>query len=180
MEIQKVNPVPSREQFQIKAADGWRELGNISEALAELDGIHESFQMHPQVALKRFELLCHARKWDEAVSLMQRFAPTFPTCETYLAYAQAIRFQKGPAPALALLAKIESQYPNHVDLHYQMACYCSLLARFEEATLHLAAVISLDTSREFAGKARSDRDLKALRLHLLRGGAFSKLFPDSK
>src|SRR5436189_6057198 len=53
----------------VMAAIGWMELGDLSEALAELDKLDPTIQQHLEVLEVRWSILAAQRDWDTAAKI---------------------------------------------------------------------------------------------------------------
>jgi hypothetical protein len=47
----------------LKAAQGWMELGNLMEAMRELDDVPQEVHLHPAVLMMRCEILVAGQQW---------------------------------------------------------------------------------------------------------------------
>jgi len=65
-----MNPLPLQDRRQLKAAEGWLELGNWVEANEELEQITAEFRAHPSVLFLRYEVYTQAKKWDGAAEIV--------------------------------------------------------------------------------------------------------------
>jgi tetratricopeptide (TPR) repeat protein len=78
-------------------------------------------------------------------------------------YAAQPAYDAGDYPrAIEIASEGLSDWPDHPLLHYQLACYCSLAGRLDEAIEHLRMAFAGDDPR-LRGWAAEDSDLDAIR-----------------
>ena len=149
----------------VKAAFGWIELGNVPEALAELDRIPVDLQSLPAVQASRLDCLIAGEKWNEAATLAKALCEQYPEEAGFWlhnAYATR-RCECGSIEAAhELLAPCVELFPDEWLIAYNVACYFCRMDRLEEA------VAMLEIARAVGGErvdelAKDDEDLMLLR-----------------
>jgi len=65
--VAAVRPVEAPDLHHWRAATGWLELGNHSEANEEFKQIAPMLQVHPDVLEIRWEICAMAKEWDVCV-----------------------------------------------------------------------------------------------------------------
>ena len=149
----------------VKAAFGWIELGNVPEALAELDRIPVDLQSLPAVQASRLDCLIAGEKWNEAATLAKVLCDQYPEEAGFWlhnAYATR-RCEDGSIEAAhELLAPCVELFPDEWLIAYNVACYFCRMNRIEEA------VAMLEIARAVGGErvdvlAKDDEDLMPLR-----------------
>lgn len=103
------------DQFHLKAAQGWLELGNHLEANEELENISPELRAHPDVLKLRLEIYTHAKHWAACIEVA----------------ATLFRFVKGR----------EANW----QLPYKLACYCVQLNRMDAAKVWFQKAMAIDT-----------------------------------
>ncbi len=149
----------------VKAAFGWIELGNVPEALAELDRIPVDLQSLPAVQASRLDCLIAGEKWNEAATLAKVLCDQYPEeAGFWLHNAYATRRCEGGSIEAAheLLAPCVELFPDEWLIAYNVACYLCRMDRLEEATA------MLEIARAAGGEqvdelAKDDEDLMPLR-----------------
>ena len=59
-----MKPLEIPDLHHLRAAIGWLELGNHSEANVELENISAALRAHPDVLEVRYEIYAKDKKWD--------------------------------------------------------------------------------------------------------------------
>ena len=160
-----MDPLEPPASHHVKAAYGWIELGNVSEALAELDRIPVDMQSLPAVQASRLDCLIAGEKWNEAATLAKVLCDQYPEeAGFWLHNAYASRRCEGGSIEAAheLLALCVEQFPDEWLIAYNVACYLCRMDRLEEA------VAMLEIARAVGGErvdelAKDDEDLMPLR-----------------
>jgi Flp pilus assembly protein TadD len=150
-------------QRRVSHSLGYVGLGMFKEAVTELDSITTADQFQPEVRAARIELQMAAKQWDKVIEIGSDLARTHPEIEhAWIAWAYALRELDRVVDARMVLFKAE---PHHGQtsavLHYNLACYDSLLGRLASAQARLDTACRMD--KRFEAEARVDPDLQALR-----------------
>ncbi len=148
---------------RVEYALGYLGLGLFAEAAAELEGIAAEKQLLPVVRSVRVDLHLAQKQWKKAVLVAGELARAHPQLENaWIGWAYALRELKRVEEARAVLVAAE---PHHgktsAVLHYNLACYDSLLGALKSARVRLAKACRIDA--QFKAAAREDPDLAALR-----------------
>ena len=160
-----MKPLEPPDNFHLRAAVGWLELGNPKEARAELDGITRELQGRPDVLEVRWQVEAATQQWercrDVAHALMQAL-PTSPTAWIFQAYA--LRRVPGGGLRLAwdaLLPAVE-KFPKEPIIRYNLACYACQLGDLEQAWKWLGRALAIGDAPQLKAMAAQDEDLKPL------------------
>jgi Flp pilus assembly protein TadD len=142
---------------------GYIGLGMFPAAAAELDGIAAAEQLRPLVRSVRLDWHIAQKQWKRAVAVAGELARAHPGMENaWIGWAYALRELDRVEEARAVLVAAE---PHHgktsAVLHYNLACYDSLLGALKSAQTRLGKACKLDA--QFKAVARADPDLVALR-----------------
>lgn len=148
---------------RVEYALGYIGLGMFAEAGVELDGIAAEEQLLPIVRSTRVDGCLAAKQWKRAVVVAGELARAHPEVETaWIGWAYALRELGRVEEARAVLVAAE---PHHgktsAVLHYNLACYDSLLGALPSAKLRLGRACRMDP--QFRAAAKEDPDLAALR-----------------
>jgi predicted Zn-dependent protease len=73
-----MKPLDLSDSRYLKAAVGWLELGNWSEANEELERITPLYRAHPDVLRMRVEIYCAAKKWEYAATVANTLCQQLP------------------------------------------------------------------------------------------------------
>ena len=147
------------------AAHGWIELGNTTEALAELARIPVELQSLPAVQAGRLDCLIAAEQWDDAAKLAGMLCkqhPDEPGLWLHWAYAARRCDGGGVEQAHTVLAPRVEQFPDSWLIPYNVACDLCQMNRLPEARglLELATAVGGNHVEKLA---KDDEDLVSLR-----------------
>lgn len=150
----------------LAAAEGWFELGNAVEALAELDQLTPPSRSHPVALEIRWQILAQRQAWEAAVEVAESLvhqAPESPSGWLHRAYAVRRSRSGGLPQAWSILHPAAELFPEHELIAYNLACYATQLGRPDEGWEWFlrATQISKDPPR-MRRLALSDEDLRPL------------------
>jgi len=142
---------------------GYVGLEMYPEAAAELDAIAASDQSRPEVRAARVELHMAAGQWNRVLVVAEALARSNPEmAPAWIAWAYALRELNRVAEARAVLLEAEPRHgQTSAVLHYNLACYESLLGDLAGARHRLTVACAMDKRLEV--DAAADPDLRALR-----------------
>lgn len=160
-----MEPLEPPASHHVKAAFGWIELGNVNEALAELDCITPNLQSLMAVKASRLDCLIAGKRWDDAVKLAAELCADYPDESGFwLHNAYATRRCEGGSieAAYEMLAPCVERFPEQWLIAFNVACYLCRMDRLPEAEA------MLDIARLTGGErvdelAKDDEDLMPLR-----------------
>jgi len=135
---------------QIRAAEGYAELGMPAEALAHLNEIAAEDQNRPEALRMRIQIVLQIRDWRAALELSLRMCELFPA-ESYGQTAQAKEKLLGGPPSLL----------DEPIYYYNLGCYEAVLGNLDQAKAYLRASFRLNKS--FRDVAQQDPDLASIR-----------------
>lgn len=146
----------------LEYASGYIALGLVNEASDELEAIEGPDRLSADVMRVRVDLYLTAKKWDLLVAVAKELARLRPDDEHgWIYWAYALRELNRVAEAKAVLLEAEPLHGKTCGLlHYNMACYESLLGNLDEARRRLTAAYKFDKGWKEA--AEGDSDLSAL------------------
>lgn len=148
---------------RVEYALGYVGLGMFDEARTELEGIAEEDQRLPLVRSTRVDLHLAAKQWKKAVTAASELAAACPDVENaWIGWAYALRELNLIREARTVLFAAELHHgKTSAVLHYNLACYDSLLGALRSARSRLARAVRMD--KQFKLAAQEDPDLVALR-----------------
>lgn len=158
-----MKPLEPPDIHHVNAAQGWLELGNVTEAQAELERISAERQAHPAVLHVRWELSAMSRKWEKALELAGRLIeldPEEPLGWVHRSYA--LHELKRTAEARDSLLRVVEKFPVSATMRYNLACYECQLGRLEQARHWLQKAFRLGEAGKMRVAALQDADLKPL------------------
>jgi len=145
----------------LRAAQGFIELGDPDSAWEELEGIPAEDRAHPVALRLRVYIYRDKGKWMEMAEIARHLTeiePQQPEHWTNRAWAER-RHQGIPVAEKTLLHAL-AQFPNEGILYYNLACYSAVDGRTLEAKSLLSKAIELDPA--FKQLALEDEDLKGI------------------
>ena len=152
-----------QDQWHFRAAEGWLELGNGAEALAELENIPPEFEKHPQVLCLRHQIHARAGHWEMAAEVAREVAILLPDDSFgWIHWAYALHELKRTQEAYEVVHAVVTKFPDESTLPYNLACYSCQLGKLKEAMAWLERAIRTDTEKEIRTMALKDPDLKPL------------------
>jgi predicted Zn-dependent protease len=147
---------------QIRAAEGYAELGMPAEALAHLNEIAAEDQNRPEALRMRIQIVLQIRDWKTALELSLRMCELFPT-ESYGFIHAAFCLHEFGQTAQAK-EKLLAGPPSLLDepiYYYNLGCYEAVLGNLDQAKAYLRASFRLNKS--FRDVAQQDPDLASIR-----------------
>ncbi|MFO1487025.1 MAG: tetratricopeptide repeat protein [Verrucomicrobiota bacterium] len=151
--------------FHLRAAIGWMELGNIPEALAELDGIGAGLQLHPDVLEVRWMVIAHSADWDAALVVAEKLLAAAPErSSSWLNRAYALRrVTRGSLQqAWEALLPAHEKFPKDATVAFNLSCYACQLNRLDEARSWYQRALQLGGKDTVKAMALADSDLEPL------------------
>src|ERR1041384_4516769 len=113
--------LPPPASHHVVAAIGWMELGNMAEALAELDHLDPSLQRHADVLEVRWSILATQRDWDNAAKIGRALIaadPHRPSAWLHHAYALRRASTGGLVAAFNAVAPVGTKFPKEATIPY--------------------------------------------------------------
>ncbi len=150
----------------LSRAVGWLELGNASEAEAELKQIAATLQEHPAVLDCRWQVHARREQWDQALAVAQLLVDRAPNnCTGWIHRAYALRRVAGGGllAAQAALRPALERFPEEYVIPYNLGCYAAQLGRLDEAWEFVTRAMKLGGKARIKRMALDDPDLKELR-----------------
>ncbi len=151
------------DSHHLSAAVGWMELGNSSEALADLDRINPSMRSHPAVLEVRWEIYAKACDWQKCVEVARQITSAAPKKALgWIHLSFALHEMKQTREAHANLAGVLERFPNDWLMRYNLACYACQLGDLGEAGRWLAGAMLKGKAKQIKRMAQEDPDLQPL------------------
>jgi hypothetical protein len=160
--MQKIEP-PDSHYFS--AALGWLELGNPSEARAELARLNPGLTNHPDVLETRWLICAEEKSWQEGLQVAEsllRCAPKRSSGWLHRAYALRRVPEGGVQKAWDALLPASDQFPKESIIPYNLACYACQLQQLDTAMVWLKRAMTIGDKERIKGMALEDADLQAL------------------
>lgn len=154
------------DSFHLAAAVGWLELGNPSEAEAELEKISRESRADEDVIIVRFNIHFSRENWSEAddlARLLIQKQPEVPSHWINLAYAVRRKPDGGIPEAKKILTKAAELFPSESLICYNLSCYESQLGDLAEAKNWFEKACRIGNRKQLQQMALNDPDLVPLR-----------------
>ncbi|MEI7732922.1 MAG: tetratricopeptide repeat protein [Verrucomicrobiota bacterium] len=163
MMVEEIKPIEPPDSHYLNAAHGWLGLGNIAEAVNELTGMNPALRAHPHVLETHWEIHKRKKRFDVCLEIGRELTVIAPKqAASWVLLAEAVYFQGRYQEAYDLLHPHLEQFPESWPVLYDMACYASLLERFEEARTWLDRAIKLGDPNYVKKRAQEDPDFAPL------------------
>ena len=134
----------------------------VNETSDELEAIDWDGRMTPEVLSVRVDLYHAAKNWDLMRDIAKHLAESLPDqSDGWVSWAFALRAQEQVKEAKEVALRGLELHPGYAILHFNLACYLSLLGEFPEAKKRLNRAIKLD--ERFKAESVSDEDLAGLK-----------------
>lgn len=148
---------------RVQYALGYLGLGLTRASEAELNAVPEAERSAPEVRSVWLDLAMAAHDWEKIISQGSDLAREHPSCENaWIAWAYALRelLHISEAREVLRIAEIHHGGTSAV-LHYNLACYDSLLGDLESARARLETACRMEP--RFKAESATDPDLARLR-----------------
>jgi len=148
--------------FHLRAAQGWLELGNVAEAMFEIEGLSPDLQSDPEVLKLRLECHAHRKQWAEALELAAALIQNHP--EDPLGWfhrSYCLHELKRTEEARDNLLRVVDKFPA-ATMRYNLACYECQLGRLDQARSWLRKAMDMGDIERIRRTALEDRDLQPL------------------
>ena len=150
----------------LRAAIGWLELGNHTEAGEEIARLDPECLEHPDVLDVRWEICATGRSWDAALEVAEalvRVAPERSSGWVHRAYAMRRVRHGGLQLAWSVLRPAVEKFPKEDVIPYNLSCYAAQQGRLDAAWEWLEKAIAVlgDVNR-IKQRALADADLQPL------------------
>ena len=151
-----------RFEQQIRAAEGYSELGMLAEALAALDEISVEDRDRTEVLRMRIQIYLQAKDWETGLRLSRQLTDLLPD-ESYgfIHSAFCLHELSRTAEAKQVLLNGPSSLLEEPIYYYNLGCYEAVLGNLDQAKAYLRASFRLNKS--FREIARTDPDLANIR-----------------
>jgi tetratricopeptide (TPR) repeat protein len=147
------------------AAIGWLELGNLTEARAELDHISPAGRDHPDVLEVRWLICAEQKRWDEALEAARAVlsvAPKRSSAWLHQAYALRRVPQGSLQQAWDALLPAYQKFPKESTIPYNLACYACQMDQLDTARTWFKRALVIGGKKRIQTMALADPDLKPL------------------
>lgn len=145
------------------AATGWLELGNPTEAHAELENMAAEWHTHPLVLDLRWQIFAQEKKWDDCLKVAATMTRQTPqNILGWIHQSYALHELKRTAEARDNLLPVAAKFPEDFLLRYNLACYECQLGRLAPARQWLKKAMAIAGDKEIQVMALNDLDLQPM------------------
>jgi tetratricopeptide (TPR) repeat protein len=158
-------PLEPPDTHYFAAAIGWLELGNLSEAKAELAQISPASQNHPDVLEVRWMLCAEQHDWTAGLAAARALLDRAPDrASGWLHQAYALRRVPGGTiqSAWDALLPASDKFPKEYLIAYNLACYACQMKDLESARSWLDRASGIAGKQKVNEMALADSDLEPL------------------
>jgi len=150
------------DERHLKAAEGWFELGLHLDANEELEKIQPQLRGHPDVLEIRWHIYAKEKRWEACVEIANAIVLRAPeNVDGWIHRSFALHELKRTQEAFDQLLPAVDGFPKVWTIPYNLACYASVLRRFDEAQKWLKQAMVLD-KMTVQKAAIEDEDFKPL------------------
>jgi len=150
------------DRLHLEAAQGWLGMSDWREANNELDRITPTMRTHPSVLRTRILVCIAAEHWDVMHEIAQALVVKLPYDALMCIYAaMALDRMNRTKDAYNLLESFVKRFPNHAQLHYDLACYACKIGMLQEAKSSLERAIDV-SEKDIHQQALDDPALEQL------------------
>lgn len=157
-----MKPLKNPDLHHLRAAEGWLELGDHIEANQELENISPKLRSHPSVLEIRWQIYANDNKWEACVDIACSLVKLAPKrSESWIHRSFALHALHRTQEAFDNLLPAAHKFSDVWQIPYNLACYCSVLGRFDEAANWFKKAILID-DKTVQRAGIDDPDLKPL------------------
>jgi predicted Zn-dependent protease len=146
----------------IRAAEGYADLGMYDDALAELDELDPDEQERLETLRMRAEIVLRKRDWRSALRLSLKACQLYPNESSGFIHAAFCLHELGRTQdAKQTLLDGPAKLLDEPVYYYNLGCYDAVLGNLDQAKAYLHASFRLDKS--FRDMAKNDPDLERIK-----------------
>lgn len=150
------------DKLHLRAAEGWIDLGNVREALKELEGIPRPKRTHRKVLELQYQVCVASNQWDGAVRTASHICKLHGDPDGWVHLANAIDRSGRTPEARMLLILVSKQFQTHFLMAYTLARLSCRLAYLKEAQAWFEKAFELGDIIAIKDMAMSDPDMAPL------------------
>jgi predicted Zn-dependent protease len=149
--------------YHLKAAEGWLELGNYTEAHEELKQIGLEWRFHPDVLAARWKIYAMGKHWEFAHTIAHGMAALYPDNPSgWVFRSLSLHEMKRTCEAWHSLYPASEKFPENSTVSYLMARFSCQMGRIEEATTWLRRAMKNGDAQEVKMTAMEEPDLEPI------------------
>jgi Flp pilus assembly protein TadD len=155
--------LPPPDHHHVRAAEGWLELGNPTEAGEELQRVSAAQRDSAEVLEAWWRVHAATKDWNTALGIGERLVSLAPArASSWINLAFSLHELGRTREAWDKLLPAAKQFPTESTVPYNLACYACQLGELDAAQRWLAKAIKLGGKSLIKQRALEDTDLKPL------------------
>jgi predicted Zn-dependent protease len=159
----EIPPLDAPDRFYASAVEGWLQLGNLTEAKAELAMIGKAWRDHPEVLHVTWQVHAQEKSWERCLEVAQRCITASPQLsQGYIHRSFALHEMKRTREAWDQLQPQARRFADEPIVAYNLACYACQLGNLKAARQWLRRATKLGGADKITAMALRDQDLKPL------------------
>jgi tetratricopeptide (TPR) repeat protein len=156
--------LPPPDIHYLNAAQGWLELGDSVESLAELEKVAPAFQQSPEVLEIRWQIHAREHRWEQCVTCADTLVKSaHEQLQGWIHRSFALHELRRTQEAYDALLPAVVKFPKDWLIQYNLACYCCRMKDFQRALRYLEKACKLGNPVEVKAMALKDSDLLEVR-----------------
>lgn len=154
-------PLYPEDQVHLTVAQGYAELKMFLDANEELEKMDAEVRHLPEIPAVRVEIYSGLKKWELLRVVAKKLADHDPDeVQWPISLAYATRRAESIEAAKVILLEAVERHPQEPMLHYNLACYESVLGEVEVAKARLKHALKLEPRMRMM--ALEDEDLRGV------------------
>lgn len=161
--VVKNAPLQPPDSHYLSAAEGWLDLDNCQEALAELSSIRAIYQGNFDVLQMRWQVYSRLKDWEECLRISDVMIEVNPDApQGWINHGNALFYLRRFQEAFDLLLPVLKKFPSDEAIPYNLACYKCQQGDIREAQQWLQRAFKVGDKKRMKSLALNDPDLKPL------------------
>jgi len=125
--------IPPPDNLHLSSATGWLQLGNPTEALADLGKVSAEHREHHEVLHLEWHIHAQNKDWESCVEIGRVMVNLHPhDVAGWINQANALFYLKRAQEAFELLESVRGKHPKNEAIPYNLSCYA---CQFGDLTL---------------------------------------------
>ncbi len=125
--------IPPPDNLHLSSATGWLQLGNPTEALADLGKVSAEHREHHELLHLEWHIHAQNKDWESCVEIGRVMVNLHPhDVAGWINQANALFYLKRGQEAFELLESVREKHPKNEAIPYNLSCYA---CQFGDLTL---------------------------------------------
>ena len=158
-----MEPLEFPDQHYVRAADGWMDLGDATEAARELTRVSRAGQRQPDTLEVQWRVYAQREEWQGALRVAMAVVSVAPErASGWIHRSYSLHELKRTPEAMETLLPAAERFPTDPIIPYNLACYACQLGNVPQAKVWLRKAADLRGRDAIRKLARDDTDLAPL------------------